>query len=324
MPGLSLRMGWGAVLHIAPSNIPVNFAFSFLMGFLSGNANYIRVPSKAFQEVDLIVAAIDTVMADSNFASLRDSITFFTCERDNPTLVDMVRKADGLVVWGGDATVATFRAMDKSMSAVELYFPDRVSSAVFSAARLTALDDDELTKLCDRFFNDTFLTDQNACSSPGILFWFGEGEDVTAAKDRFWTHLSRRLGERYRIEPTRMMDKHLDVMTMVKALKRPLQITSQDDIAWRFSDADLRSSRLRFGNFLEIDIADLGNMASQLRPNEQTITQFGLASQDIFDALAESGRMVDRIVPVGEALSMSMQWDGKQVVSLLSRQVEVA
>ena len=34
--------------------------------------------------------------------------------------------------------------------------------------------------------------------------------------------------------------------------------------------------------------------------------------------------MVDRIVPVGEALSMSMQWDGKQVVSLLSRQVELA
>jgi hypothetical protein len=121
-----------------------------------------------------------------------------------------------------------------------------------------------------------------------------------------------------------MMDKHLDVMTMVKALERPLQITSQGDIAWRFSDADLGSSRLRFGNFLEIDIADLGNMASQLRPNEQTITQFGLVSQDIFDALAASGQMVDRIVPVGDALSMSMQWDGKQVVSLLSRQVEVA
>ena len=57
---------------------------------------------------------------------------------------------------------------------------------------------------------------------------------------------------------------------------------------------------------------------------EQTITQFGMVSHDIFKALAVSGRMVDRIVPVGDALSMSMQWDGKQVLSLLSRQVEIS
>ena len=76
---------------------------------------------------------------------------------------------------------------------------------------------------------------------------------------------------------------------------------------------DLAGSRFRFGNFLEFDIDDIVEIIDHLRPNEQTITQFGMVSHDIFETLAASGRMVDRIVPVGEALSMSMQWDGKQV-----------
>ena len=58
------RLGWGTVLHIAPANIPVNFAFSFLMGFLSGNINYVRVPSNPYPQVDLIVGAIDDILAD--------------------------------------------------------------------------------------------------------------------------------------------------------------------------------------------------------------------------------------------------------------------
>lgn len=323
LPDRGLRMGWGALIHIAPSNIPVNFAFSLLMGFLSGNNNYIRVPSTASRQVDLIVAAIDTVLNDDEFAQLRDSITFFTCERDDPILIRMVGGAAGVVVWGGDATVAGFKAMKKRVSAVELYFPDRVSSAVLSAAEIIGVDDDALTKLCDNLYNDTFLVDQNACSSPGIVFWVGDAGSLETARNRLWSRFSTKLAKTYQIEPTRMMDKHLDVMNMVTSLGRPVETTVQDDVIWRFNDSKLGSATLRFGNFLEIDVACLDDIAAHLRPNEQTITQYGFASQDIFDALAKAGYMVDRIVPVGQALSMSMQWDGKNVVSLLSRKVEV-
>ena len=70
------RLGWGTVLHIAPANIPVNFAFSFLMGFLSGNINYVRVPTTPYPQVDLIVGAIDDILADPDFATLRPRIKF--------------------------------------------------------------------------------------------------------------------------------------------------------------------------------------------------------------------------------------------------------
>ena len=39
------KLGRGIVFHITPSNVPVNFAFSLVMGLLSGNSNIVRVPS---------------------------------------------------------------------------------------------------------------------------------------------------------------------------------------------------------------------------------------------------------------------------------------
>ncbi|MDR0434919.1 MAG: hypothetical protein LBH21_07715, partial [Gracilibacteraceae bacterium] len=55
-----LRMGRGVVFHVAPSNVPVNFAYSLLCGVLAGNINIVRVSSKPFEQVDLICDALAT------------------------------------------------------------------------------------------------------------------------------------------------------------------------------------------------------------------------------------------------------------------------
>ena len=48
------RMGRGTILHIAPSNVPTNFAYSMVFGLLSGNNNIIRLPSKNFLQVKIL------------------------------------------------------------------------------------------------------------------------------------------------------------------------------------------------------------------------------------------------------------------------------
>ena len=40
------RLGRGLAFHIAPSNVPLNFGYSFIFGLLSGNSNIIKIPSK--------------------------------------------------------------------------------------------------------------------------------------------------------------------------------------------------------------------------------------------------------------------------------------
>ncbi len=54
----SIRLGLGLVFHITPSNVPINFAFSFAFGLLSGNANIVRAPTRSFPQVDVICEVI--------------------------------------------------------------------------------------------------------------------------------------------------------------------------------------------------------------------------------------------------------------------------
>lgn len=51
---LSFRLGKGIVFHSTPSNVPVNFSFSFASGLLAGNANIVRLPAKDFDQVKII------------------------------------------------------------------------------------------------------------------------------------------------------------------------------------------------------------------------------------------------------------------------------
>ena len=48
-----LRLGLGLVFHIAPSNVPINFAYTFVFGLLAGNSNIVRLPSNQFPQIKI-------------------------------------------------------------------------------------------------------------------------------------------------------------------------------------------------------------------------------------------------------------------------------
>ena len=51
-------IGRGSAFHVAPSNIPINFAYSLVFGLLSGNSNIVRLPSKNFIQIKTLILAI--------------------------------------------------------------------------------------------------------------------------------------------------------------------------------------------------------------------------------------------------------------------------
>ena len=59
---IDFRIGIGVVLHIAPSNVPLNFAYSLVAGLLAGNINIVRLSSKEFNQVAILVAAINRLI----------------------------------------------------------------------------------------------------------------------------------------------------------------------------------------------------------------------------------------------------------------------
>ena len=69
----NVHLGRGVAFHIAPSNVPVNFAYSLASGLLTGNANIVRVSSKGFLQVRIIVDAINGAL-ERNEAIDRKSV----------------------------------------------------------------------------------------------------------------------------------------------------------------------------------------------------------------------------------------------------------
>lgn len=63
-----------------------------------------------------------------------------------------------------------------------------------------------MKKLAERFYNDTYLFDQNACSAPHCVFWLNDG-DVDAAKKKFWTALHDYVKEKYNLQTVLCVDK---------------------------------------------------------------------------------------------------------------------
>ena len=75
-----IYLGKGVAFHIAPSNVPVNFAYSLVSGLLTGNANVVRVPSKDFPQVGIITSALNDALDD--YPELKSYVICVRYERD--------------------------------------------------------------------------------------------------------------------------------------------------------------------------------------------------------------------------------------------------
>ena len=74
--GKNFMLGRGNVLHIAPSNVPMNFAYSFAFGMLSGNCNIVRLPSKNFKQVEILCQIISKICKKNKFKKILNKFCF--------------------------------------------------------------------------------------------------------------------------------------------------------------------------------------------------------------------------------------------------------
>jgi len=58
----NLMFGRGIAFHVCPSNVPMNFAYSLVFGLLSGNDNIIRLPSRNFDQSELLIKIIKKIL----------------------------------------------------------------------------------------------------------------------------------------------------------------------------------------------------------------------------------------------------------------------
>ncbi len=315
----SLRLGRGVIFHIAPSNVPVNFAYSLVAGFLTGNANIVRIPTKEFEQVRIIVCAWNRVL--EKFEDMKPYSLLVRYGREKEINDFFSSIADVRIVWGGDATIAELRKSPLPPRSGEITFADRYSLAVIDADHY--LEQTDRTKAAEDFYNDTFLTDQNACTSPHIVIW--SGKRIGEAKAEFWKHLHCLVKERYVIQPIQSVNKLTSACLIAAQMQGCRVIEAQDNLITRIAvpgiSQDLMEYRDNSGYFFEYDCADIMELR-ELCDNKRCQTIAYIGDKDMVLPLIQAGvRGIDRVVSIGKTMDFDLIWDGYNLPALLTRTV---
>jgi len=320
------RVGLGRVFHIAPSNVPINFAFSFVFGLLSGNSNIVRVPSKPYFQIDIIIDCIKKLFENEKYEKIRDMTAFIDYDRDNEISAEFSKNCNGRIIWGGDETVRNIRKLLMNERGIEVVFSDRYSICVIDPSSIDSISGSELNRLAELFYNDTFLMDQNACSSPHLIVWLGK--DNRDAKEKFWRALFEVVSKKYKLENISVVDKYVGVCEDSIELDDIKSFKKIGNLIYRMEIDNLPDNidnfRKSCGFFYEYDTEDINSISHIVNNKYQTLTYFGVDKNLLFSFVVNNNlRGIDRIVPIGQALDIGIIWDGYDIIRSLSRIVDV-
>ena len=318
-----IRLGRGLCFHIAPANIPINFAFTWVFSLLAGNANIVRLPSKDFPQVDALLGIINATL--EKYPALKERNAFVKYPRtDNETTAAYCQMADCRMIWGGDRTIAAIKVLPTKPRCVDITFADRYSVAIINAEAILKADDDQIARLAQDFYNDTYLMDQNACSSPQVILW--EGGSVEKAKERFWDAVYELAARKYVLQDAVAVDKYTLFCEEAVGNANIESVTRKGNLLYlvelKALPSDIIAHRGRAGFFFEYSLTNREELFNVVTEKFQTITQFGIDADVLRRQIVELGlRGIDRIVPIGQAMNIGTVWDGYDLIRMLSRNI---
>ncbi|MBR6159359.1 MAG: hypothetical protein IKQ40_03575 [Lachnospiraceae bacterium] len=334
---VGIRIGRGMAFHIAPSNVPVNFAVSMTSSLLAGNITVIRVSNKEFEEVDIICEAINKLLERPEHEAVKDHICIVRYDHSDEITEYLSSICDVRVIWGGDNTIREIRRFPVPSRAIEMFFADRYSMAVADAKKYYELVKDDTDrkenaeKIAKKFYTDTYYSDQNACSSPRIVVWIAK--DITPAglkecKDIFWASLQKEADERYDMKPVQAVDK-LSNFTELAMKLGGAELTDKKNnklyvININKVDRNVMDYKTGGGFFFQYDAGSIEEIVPFLGKQCQTVAVLGIEKKDVVRLVRDHGvRGVDRVVDFGDTMGLEFVWDGYKMIESMSRVVYV-
>jgi hypothetical protein len=323
-----IKVGRGIVFHVTPGNVPVNFAYSFFAGLITGNINIVKVPSKEFVQIQLIVDAIKTVLQGNHYRNvLSDRIFIIRYDRNSKATDYFSEICDVRVIWGGDETIRNIRNAKLQAKSIDITFADRYSISIMNAKEYLHFQDKY--RLALDFFNDTYLTDQNACTSPQTLYWLGEEHEIRAAKEYFWDYLQQALlNKNFHLQPILAIDKLVTFYSQAISMDNIHKENGASNDIWRISnnsiDPNVEKFKSKSGYFNETSIKTLKEINTVVNRKYQTIGYFGFKRSELAEWINEARPSgIDRIVPIGKTMDFSLFWDGYDLLSNLTRSIQI-
>lgn len=347
-----MRIGRGVAFHIAPSNVPVNFAVSMTSSLLAGNITIVRVSNKEFEEVDIICSAINKILEEEEFAKLKHYICIIRYDHSDEITAYISSKCDVRIIWGGNRTIEQIRKYPIPPRAIEMCFADRHSIAVIKPDEYlyyisekdadgkikkengeNVIDADKLIEVARKFYTDTYYSDQNACSSPRIVVWLRDGrlndESYEAAKSLFWATLAKMVYQRYDMQPIQGIDKY-SRFTELAMKKDDVRLCNLKEYFY-LEDSKYANNKLLVVDVDSLDVApidgdsdgfvktdDKARIETDKSVDYETIMDYKMSGGYFFQYTAES---LDDIIPIMGKMCQTIAVlgiDKKEVVDFVS------
>ncbi len=312
----------GVVGHWPAANIEIQPVLSMTCALLGGNASIVRVPRGLSGQTERLIERL--VEADSSRVLTRRVFMpiFDHARRDLHEA--MARAADGAMIWGGEEAVSQVRALS---------FPHWARLAVFGPRiSLAAMDADswcntgERESWCRRIAREVWQFDQQACSSPQVVFL--EKKDGHCASE-FVQALKTAFESENRLHPRKTIPAAL-----TSAICQARASWLLDNVANRATFPKGPDWTILLGHGSEIprptqgktltvlEVDDLADLIDRLDGNVQTLG-LAMADPERENRLASlAGRRgVDRIVKLGHMHVFAPPWDGVDLIRPLVRMV---
>jgi len=323
----ALRIGRGIAFHVTPTNMPVNFAFSWVFSLLAGNANLVRIPNRDFPQIGFLLRHVEETLGEGAFPEVAAMNRFLSYGREDEITAALSALADVRIVWGGDATLSAIRRIPLPARGLDVGFADRYSFCVLGAPQVRDLGDEGLERLAAGFFNDTYLMDQNACSSPHLVVWLGASA-AREAGTRFWGAVQAQVERRYELSAVSAMDKFTQACRDAIQLEGIRELRHGDNRVYQVELTSLfqgiETRRCNAGYFYEYATDDLDDVAPIVTRRYQTVTTHGVERERLASFVTRNRVTgIDRIVPVGAAMDIGLLWDGYDLIRTLSRVCDV-
>lgn len=312
----------GVVGHWPAGNVEIQPILSMTCALLGGNAALVRVPRGL---VDLTQVLMERLAQSDPDERLTRRILMAAFEHSRYDLHEaMARGVDGAMIWGGQEAVLQVRSLPFPHWTRLAVFGPRISVAAMDAGAWS--HPDQQKTWCLRMARDLWQFDQQACSSPQVLYLEREPGKSTA---EFLSNLQREFENENHAHPRR---------TIPAALTSSI---SRARASWLLSDPSHRAVfplgpdwTLLIGSgsglpqpvqgktLTVLEVNDLEEAVSKLDGNVQTLG-LGMANAEKEKkiALLAGQKGIDRIVKLGRMHTFVPPWDGVDLIRPMVRMV---
>jgi len=312
----------GVVGHWPAGNVEIQPILSMTCGLLGGNAALVRIPSGL---VDLTRLVMEKLVQSDPDERLTRRIFMAAFEHGRKDLQEaMAKTVDGAMIWGGEEAILQIRALPFPHWARIAAFGPRISVAAMDAAAWG--NPAEQQAWCLRLARDVWQFDQQACSSPQVLYLEkGPGRSTT----EFLSNLQRAFETENRAHPRQTIPAGLTSAICQARASWLLNDTTHQavfpmDPDWTLllgSGADLPQP-IQGKTLTVLEVDNLMDVVAKWDGNVQTLG-LGMADADKEAKLALlAGRKgVDRIVKLGRMHVFVPPWDGMDLIRPMVRMV---